>query len=138
MYERLSSLPAEKNKYTYTLKGNFGSEVSVILKVTFDLQQKYKVNKYMWNLKWHQNYKRWKIGGKDTRIMETFSHTCLAVLSSMKPKWKRIRRFSQVFKEEAWEWVEQNFVRHFRKKLFPVFRDDFNFIVIIKSVFKHD
>ena len=47
MYERLSSLPAEKNKYTYTLKGNFGSEVSVILKVTFDLQEKYKVNNYM-------------------------------------------------------------------------------------------
>lgn len=62
----------------------------------------------------------------------------LLFLSFVKPKWKRIRQFSQVFKEEAWEWVEQNYVRHFRKKLFPVFRDYFNFVVIIKSVFKHD
>lgn len=50
----------------------------------------------------------------------------LLFLSSVKPKWKRIRRFSQVFKEEAWESVEQNYVRHFRKKLFPEFRDYFN------------
>lgn len=33
-------LPTYKNyKLTYTLKGSFGSEVRVILKVTLDLQQ---------------------------------------------------------------------------------------------------
>ena len=70
--------------------------------------------------------------------METFSHTYLAVFVFREAKVEKDQAIFAGVQGGGMGMVEQNFVRHFRKKLFPVFRDDFNFIVNIKSVFKHD
>ena len=54
------------------MNGSFGSEVSVILKVTFDLRQKWNVNKNILKSKIIVQIHKNKIARKKSRIMPTF------------------------------------------------------------------